>query len=548
MSTEDVEKHDAEQHFNKDPPTMAAPAERSSLRSVLIVATCTMAMIVNSSNSTSVSISLPTIGDDLGIPEAKLNWIVSAYPLSSGCLLVMFGRIADLYGRKRTFCAGSLWLAAFTLGCSFSNDEITLDVLRGLQGVGAAATIPASIGILAHAFPPSRTRSIAFATFAAGAPLGGAFGLAIGGVLTQLTKQSWRSPFYLTAGVCAVSFVIGLLVIDTDLPSTEEDQRIDWIGVFLVTTGLVLIVFVLSEGEVAPQQWKTPYIIALLIVGVIFVAAFLYWQHYLEKQLDDPSVPKSKWNPPPLMRLSLWTRAKGRVAVMMTVAFLQWCCFLGWCYWSQLYYQNYEGFTPLLTVIRLLPMTVSGIVCNMIVAALVGHLPLVYFIACGTALSGVAALLFALINPNATYWAFGFPGAVLAVVGADFVFAGGTLFIAKVSLPHEQSLAGAVFQTMTQLGTSVGVTVSTVVFDRVLRQRSADMGVILDVSAAGAPREAQLDSYKAAEWTNFAFGMLATLLALIFFRGVGIVGQSGKETDDQERTVINPEEKIASRE
>lgn len=184
----------------------------------------------------------------------------------------------------------------------------------------------------------------------------------------------------------------------------------------------------------------------------------------------------------------------------------------------------------------------------MIVAALVGHLPLVYFIASGTALSGVAALLFALMNPNVTYWAFGFPGAILAVVGADFVFAGGTLFIAKVSLPHEQSLAGAVFQTMTQLGTSVGVTVSTVVFDRVLRQRSADMGVILDVSAAGAPREAQLDSYRAAEWTNFAFGMLATLLALIFFRGVGVVGQRGKETDDQERTVINPEEKTASRE
>lgn len=116
-------------------------------------------------------------------------------------------------------------------------------------------------------------------------------------------------------------------------------------------------------------------------------------------------------------------------------------------------------------------MTVSGIVCNMIVAALVGHLPLVYFIgmlhhklayprlinvsACGTALSGVAALLFALINPNATYWAFGFPGAILAVVGADFVFAGGTLFIAKVSLPHEQSLAGAVFQTMTQVVSSI---------------------------------------------------------------------------------------------
>ncbi|KAG7444587.1 putative efflux transporter [Guyanagaster necrorhizus] len=539
MSIEKGDKNEAEQNF-KVPPIMAVPTQRSSLRSVLIVATCTIAMIVNQSNSTAVSISLPTIGDDLGIPEAKLNWIVSAYPLSSGCLLVLFGRIADLYGRKRMFCVGSLWLAAFSLGCSFSKDAITLDILRAFQGIGAAATIPASIGILAHAFPPSRARSIAFATFAAGAPLGGAFGLAIGGVLTQLTKRSWRSPFYLSAGVCAASFVMGLVVIDADLPSTETDQRIDWIGGFLVTVGLVLIVFVLSQGEVAPQQWKTPYIIALLIVGVIFVAAFLYWQYHLEKQLDDPSVPKTKWNPPPLMRLSLWTRAKGRVAVMMTVAFLQWCGFLAWCYWAQLYYQNYKGYTPLLTVIRLLPMCVSGITCNVIVAALVGRLPLVWFMAIGTGLTSVAPLLFGLINPNATYWAFGFPAAIVAVVGADFVFAGGTLFIAKVSLPHEQSLAGGVFQTMTQLGTSVGVTVSTVVFDRVLRQRSADMGVILDANADGAPKAAQLDSYKAAEWTNFSFGVLATILALIFFRGVGVVGQHRKQIDDQERTVTDP--------
>ncbi|KAG6811560.1 hypothetical protein H0H92_006864 [Tricholoma furcatifolium] len=158
---------------------------RSTFKSVVLVMTCTFAMV--SANNTSVSISLSTVGRAFHIQEVQLQWLVSAYPLSSGCLLLVCGRLADLYGRKKTFFLGSLLLAAFTLGCGFAQDSITLDILRGFQGIGAAATIPASLGILAHAFPPSRARSVAFATFAAGAPVGAAFGMALGGVLTQET-------------------------------------------------------------------------------------------------------------------------------------------------------------------------------------------------------------------------------------------------------------------------------------------------------------------------------------------------------------------------
>lgn len=163
------------------------PPQRSTTRSVLLIITCTFAMLVNSSNNTSVAIALPTIGAALNIQEAQLQWLVSAYSLSSGCLLILFGRLADLHGRKRTFLAGSIWLAAWTLGCGFAQTEIELDVLRGLQGVGVAASIPASLGILAHAFPPGTLRSIAFATFAAGAPLGAFTGMALGAVMTQLS-------------------------------------------------------------------------------------------------------------------------------------------------------------------------------------------------------------------------------------------------------------------------------------------------------------------------------------------------------------------------
>ncbi|OJA19940.1 hypothetical protein AZE42_08045 [Rhizopogon vesiculosus] len=193
--------------FNLEKAKQHDVAQRSLLRSIFIVVTCTAAMVVNISNTTSVSISLPTIGKDIDIQEDQLQWLASAYSLSSGCLLLFFGRLADLYGRKKAFMIGSLCQIAFSLGCGFANDGLSLAVLRGFQGVGGAATIPSAVqyfdfcilseagvlihflqlGMLAHAFPPSRSRSIAFATFAAGAPVGAAFGTIIGGVLTQLT-------------------------------------------------------------------------------------------------------------------------------------------------------------------------------------------------------------------------------------------------------------------------------------------------------------------------------------------------------------------------
>ncbi|KAG2744738.1 MFS general substrate transporter [Suillus brevipes Sb2] len=499
--------------------------ERSRLRSIFIVVTCTAAMVVNISNTTSVSISLPTIEKDLVIEQEQLQWLVSAYTLSSGCLLLFCGRLADLYGRKKAFMVGTLFQIAFSLGCGFAQDGLTLAVLRGFQGIGGAATIPSALGILAHAFPPSKARSIAFATFAAGAPVGGAFGMIIGGVLTQLTSPHWRSIFYLAAATSGLIGISGLISFDADVPSAEHVKRVDWIGASLITVGLVLIIFVLGQGEIASDGWKTPYIIALLIVGIIMVGLFLAWEYKLERIVDDdPSRAVSMWTPPPLMRLSLWTRERGRMAVILVIAFLNWSAFIGWSFWVQLYYQNYLLLTPVETMIRFVPMFIVGCLCNFFVAMVVSKLPLVIFIVSGTLLTAAAAILFALIDPSVTYWAFGFPSTVLIVFGADFVYSSGTIFIAKTSLPHEHSVAGALFQTMTQIGTAFGLTISTIVFNTVVDKESAKLGVTVNSSGTNAPMSAQLVGYKDAQWTSAAFALMAALLAALFLRSVGIVG------------------------
>ena len=137
------------------------------------------------SSVTGVSMAIPTIARELEMENDQIPWIVSAYALSSGCLLLLFGRLADLYGRKLLWLIGALWVVIISIVCSFAKTGVQLIVLRAMHGLAPAAMIPAALGILAHAFPPSRARSTAFATFSAGAPLGGAIGTVFGGVMAQ---------------------------------------------------------------------------------------------------------------------------------------------------------------------------------------------------------------------------------------------------------------------------------------------------------------------------------------------------------------------------
>ncbi|KAE9396652.1 efflux transporter [Gymnopus androsaceus JB14] len=493
-----------------DVETTMAIRGRTTLGAILLTMTVTLAMMVNSFNITSVSLAVPTIGRDLSITEASLVWLVAAYSLSSGCLLILFGRVADLYGRKKTFLAGTLSLIAFTIGCSFAQDGLTLAILRGFQGIGAAATIPASLGIIAHSFPPSHARSVAFATFAAGAPLGSALGTILGGVITQLASgETWRADFWLSAGLTFLCLLGGMFSIDKDKPSEEKDRRIDWPGAFLVTASLVLISFVLNQGEVAPNRWATPYIIGCLVTGVVLMVIFLVWQHYLEKALAKPTGSASPLTPPPIMKLSLWKKSNGMLAALMCISFLNFASFLAWFYWIQLYYQDFLLLTPILTMVRMLPMFVTGVTCNVNHGA---HSPSNALVT-GTTVTSIACLLFAVIVPSAPYWAFGFPAAICSVFGADFVFAGGTMFVAKTVEPHEQSLAGALFQTMAQLGQALGVTITTIVFNQV----AATHAKVGDTTPP-------LKAYQSAQWTAFGFAILATILGVLCLRGAGIAG------------------------
>lgn len=164
------------------------------------------------------------------------------------------------------------------------------------------------------------------------------------------------------AGLSAAVGLAGLLAIDSDVREPNSDRRVDWVGAALVTIGLVFVTYALSDAPTT--GWATPIVLSLLILGVIMIGGFLAWEHYLT----------SRTTFPPLMTLEIWTRAKGGFAAMQVVGFVAWACFNSWIFWSTLYYQNYAKLDPVHTVLRFLPMSVTGIICNTLVAFIVGSI------------------------------------------------------------------------------------------------------------------------------------------------------------------------------
>jgi MFS family permease len=133
---------------------------------------------------------LPSIGRALNVPSSRQQWIVSAYSLTFGCFLLLFGRIADVYGKRLVFLVGSAWFTFVTIICPVMPNEIAFDVFRGLQGLASAATMSSALGILGATFKPGKYKNFAFAFYGAGAPLGSVFGNIIAGLIGEWA--SWK--------------------------------------------------------------------------------------------------------------------------------------------------------------------------------------------------------------------------------------------------------------------------------------------------------------------------------------------------------------------
>jgi MFS family permease len=330
---------------------------------------------------------------DLNIAQNDLQWISSAYGLASGCLVPLSGRIADVFGRKLCFIIGIGWYAVFNLIGSFLDNRIAVIVTRALAGMGASMGAPSAFGLIA-ANIHGKNRATAFAIFSAGAPLGAGTGMVLGGVFTYYTEPGWRAVLWFFAGLGFVAAALAFFFVPKDQPNPNADKRIDVPGAILVTAGLVLFQFSISYGSSAPKGWKTPYIAALFPISVLLLAAFIFWEYHVEHHT----------NRPPLIRLVLFTRAKGRLAAMYLVGFIAMAGFVSIGFNATLFYQQVQGASAMTAALQFLPCIVSGLIATLSLSKLIHIIPGQAIICTGFLCTGISATFFAVSKKDAIYW------------------------------------------------------------------------------------------------------------------------------------------------
>ncbi|WWC61211.1 uncharacterized protein I303_103791 [Kwoniella dejecticola CBS 10117] len=501
-----------------DTPPPSVP-ELSKARQVVIAITLMLLTLMSASGAQALNIGLPAIQKDLGMRDVDLQWISSAYQLTNGCLLLISGRLADVYGRKLLLLIGMFWFALWSLLGGFMQDGVGLVISRAMTGLGAAMAMPSATGIIAHTYT-GRARQIAFACYGAGAAVGGALGLIIGGIFVSFVKHTWRSALWFLSGLGFAAAIAAYLVIPWD-GSHTEDKSLDWPGAMLVTSGLVLIQYVISAGQSAPYGWKTSYIIVFIILGILLLVGFFLW----EKRVID------KGNKPPLMRLQLWTRSNGRLSAVYFIGFAAWLSFCSILYYGTLFFQEVQMTGPIGAMLRFLPSEVGGLVCNVLVGLLIHRIPAQWIVCTGLLSVGLGNMCFALSDKTTNYWVLPFHGMWLSSAGADFVFAPGLIFVSLLSLPDEHSVAGALFQTLLRLGGSMGLAITSVIFESIKTKSYND-------GQGDSADESYLKGLKAAFWLSAAVAWLGLLVGLVALNGLGILGnikQNDGKADNEKK-------------
>ncbi len=244
------------------------------------------------------NIVLPSLSGSLGIPEAARALPAAAANLTTGCLLLPAARLCDRFGGRAVFLAGHAWLLAWSVACGFARDGAALTAFRAMQGLGSAAFLPAGLALLGRVYRPGPRKNLVFGIYGACACVGFYVGILVGAAASELLD--WRWYFWIGAAAVALVVLLGFLTIPAHLGDSDPAVRMDWWGLFTIAPGLVLVTFALTDAGHAPGGWRSPYILATFIVGVLCLCAAVYVQGWVSAA---PLVPSELFRPKYMKRL-----------------------------------------------------------------------------------------------------------------------------------------------------------------------------------------------------------------------------------------------------
>lgn len=464
-------------------------ATHKNLGIALVVICLAQLMVVL--DATIANIALPYIGQDLGIDQNNLQWVVTGYALAFGGLLLLGGRLGDQFGRRRVFMIGLIvFIVASAIGGLAQNEAMLLSS-RALQGLGAALASPAALALITTTFPAGPQRNRAFSIFAALAGIGAAFGLVLGGWLTGIesdTIQGWRLTFLINVPIGLVAVLLAPRYLDESKP---RRVALDVPGAIIGTIGIVSLVYGFSRAGEEAHGWGDPFTLLALVGGAALLVAFVL----VERSVRNP-----------LMPLSLFAdRAR---SIAFATMFITPAAMFAMFFFMSLVLQNVSGWSPLHTGLAFLPFTVGMIGGATLASNLVTRLDPRYIVGAGTLISGFSLLMFSRISVDDSasnivavasgnadfasdidFWVKIAPFIVTMALGMGLNFVTMTL-VAVHGIPAEDSGIGSgVLNTMQQVGGAVGLAALSTAAVHFTRDKAESIGASLQSMGGNPPSE-----------------------------------------------------------
>jgi EmrB/QacA subfamily drug resistance transporter len=385
-----------------------------------------------------VNVALPSIKDSLGFSTNGLQWVLNAYTLTFAGFLLLGGRAADLFGRRRMFFTGTLLFSGASLLCAVAQSPDTLLVARAIQGIGGAILSPATLAIIATSFDEGAPRNRALGVWGAVGAIGATSGVLLGGVLTQ--AFSWPAIFLINVpiGLAVVLFSKGLV---PEGRGQGEGRHFDLLGAVLVTLGMTALTY----GIVTTDRlgWGATGVLAPIAAGVALLAAFVVYEGRVARE--------------PLMPLDVF-RLRSLRAANVTIFLLYGAIFAFW-FFQSLYMQGTLHFSALETGLAFVPMTLAVGTGATLAPRLAKRVGARAVLVAGMLSAAAGEALLTGVGPSGTYAASVLPGGLLGAFGLGLSLVPATIVAVQGVPARESGLASGVLNTSRFVGAAIGLAV-----------------------------------------------------------------------------------------
>ncbi|NLU68797.1 MFS transporter [Streptomyces sp. HNM0574] len=441
-------------------------------------------------DATIVNVALPSAQRDLEMSDANRQWVITAYTLAFGGLLLLGGRVADYVGRKRTFIIGLIGFGvASAIGGAAAGPGMLFGA-RALQGAFGALLAPSALSLLSTTFTDPRERGKAFGVFGAVAGSGAAIGLLLGGVLTEYLD--WRWCLYVNIPIAAVA-VLGALTLLHDRPGHAE-ARLDIPGVILGCGGLVALVYGVSEAE--PRGWGDALVLALIGVSVLLLVLFVLWQRRARTPLLPLHIVKDRNRAGSFLTMGMATIGMFGVFLFLTY-----------------YMQGILGYSPLQTGLAYLPISGAIILgSTQISARLLPYVAPRLLMAPGMLMAAGGMLILTQLRVDSSYVSHLLPAELLLGLGLGLTFMPVISTATQGVAAHDSGVTSATVNTAQQVGGSIGTallnTVATSITGNYIRDHPVEPRMRREMA-----REAVVHGFNQATWLAVGVMVLGALLA-----------------------------------